>query len=162
MKNFLTHALCILVGFGLSAVLFLQLSKVSSLPWQNDLKVTATYQLQSRGAAAAQANDWASVQFAFQTAQDFQSRLQPKEWGIARPIYAWSTADLVAYTKDSFWMVNTSIIAYSLERQGKAKEAENIYKDLMQKYPSKDKSYFETVAQQSLTAFGKEKAVGRI
>jgi hypothetical protein len=155
MKSFFTHAMCFIVGFCLSAFLLLQLSKVSSLLWQNDLKVTATYQLQLQGASAARDKDWTSVQFAFQAAENLQSEIQPREWGFMRPVYAWSTTGLISYAKDSFWMINTSIIAYSLERQGKAEEAESIYKGLMKKYPAKDRSYFQAVAQQSLAALDK-------
>lgn len=154
MKLFFSHMLFLLLGVCFSAVFFLHLSKISSLPWQNDLKVTATYLLQSQGALAAQENDWAHVQFAFEEAEELQSRLQPKEWGLARPIYAWSTASLVSYANGSFSMVNTSVVAYSLEEQGKASAAESAYQNLIKEYPSRDKAYFRAVAQQSLAAFG--------
>jgi len=142
----------LLIGFFLAALFFLYLSQLSSIVWQNNLKVAATYSLQVDGAKAAQAKDWARVQYAFQTSENIQSNIEPREWVISLPIYAWSTVGLVQYADHAFWLSDMSIVAYSLEQQGKTEEANNIYKMLLQKYPSKDRVYFDAVAQQSLSA----------
>ncbi len=155
MKSFVTHSLCLLIGFFLAAIVFLYMAKISSGVWQNDLKGAVAYSLQVEGARAAQEKDWARVQYAFQASDNIRSNVRPKQWAVSYPIYGWSTAGLVESSSHAFRLSDMSIVAYSLEQQGKSEEASNIYKMLSQMYPSKDRTYFDAVAQQSLSALGR-------
>lgn len=152
MKGFVTHAVSLLVGFFLAAFVFLYLAKLTSIVWQNNLKGSITYLLQVDGAKAAQAKDWAHVQYAFQTSEKIESNVRPREWDVSLPIYGWSTVGLIKYSDHAFWLSDMSVLAYSLEQQGKVEEANNVYKMLSQAYPSKDRTYFDAIAQQSLSA----------
>lgn len=152
MKGFVTHAVSLLIGFFLAAFVFLYLAKLTSVVWQNNLKGSITYLLQVDGAKAAQEKDWARVQYAFQTSEKIESNVTPREWDGSLPIYGWSTVGLIKYSDHAFWLSDTSVLAYSLEQQGKVEEANNVYKMLSQAYPSKDRAYFDAIAQQSLSA----------
>jgi hypothetical protein len=152
MKLFFTHILIFILGGVLGALCILSAAKKTSLVWQDNLKMRIAYNLQQDGARAANEKDWASVQHAFQASQSVQGGASAHEWDLSLPLFGWSIGGLVKDADQTFWLSDNAVMAYALEQQGKSDEANAIYKKLMDKYPGKDKDYFNQVATQSLGA----------
>ncbi|BDU18601.1 tetratricopeptide repeat protein [Dyella sp. GSA-30] len=152
MKSFITHTSIFLLGGIVGALCVLSVAKKTSIVWQDNLKTRIAYNLQQDGARAASEKDWASVQHAFQASQSVQGGASAHEWDFSLPLFGWSISGLVKDADQTFWLSDNAVMAYALEQQGKSDEANAIYKKLTDKYPGKDKDYFNQVATQSLGA----------
>ena len=152
MKYLVTHFLSAAIGFFVAAMLFLFLSSMASVVWQNDIKIRAAFLLQRDGAKAARIGDWPRVEQMFRASGNIQEIVQPTQWDILYPVRGWQLLGLVEYPDRTFSFPNLCIEAYSLKMQGKIEEANGVYARLTKLYPSKDQGYFDAVAQQSLHA----------
>jgi hypothetical protein len=151
MKTILSHAFSFILGLLVAALSLLYLAKSSSLVWQNELKGSAAYSLQIKGAKAASAGNWADTQHEFETSEWLRSDIKPREWKISFPLFGWSVAGLVAGHDSTFSISDKAILAYALDQQGKHAEADSVYQDLLKSDPSKDRSYYTSLAKQDLS-----------
>ncbi|RUL74565.1 hypothetical protein [Dyella choica] len=152
MRTILTHALSGLVGALLATYACLFLSSLASFTWQDELKIRAAYALRQEGARAAQADNWELAGGQFHSASQIALTVATKTWSIGYPIYAWR---LIGFSRDpdeTFLISNLSIEAYSMQKQGRLDAADKIYSELIKNDPSKNRGYFEGVAEQTLSA----------
>ena len=152
MKSFFTHTLIFFLGGAIGALCVLSVAKKTSIVWQDNLKTRIAYNLQQDGAKAASEKDWVGVQHAFQASQSVQTGASAHEWDFSLPLFGWSISGLAKDADQTFWLSDNAVMAYALEQQGKSDQAKAVYKRLTDKYPGKDKDYFNQVATQSLGA----------
>jgi hypothetical protein len=152
MRAILTHILSGLVGAALAAYGCLIFSSLASFTWQDELKIRAAYTLRLEGARAAQANNWVQASGQFYSANQIALTVSPKSWSIKYPLLAWRLIGYVKDPDDTFLISDLAIQAYSMQKQGRSDDADKIYSELIKKDPSKNKEYFEGVAQQTLSA----------
>ncbi|WP_155123111.1 MULTISPECIES: hypothetical protein [Burkholderia cepacia complex] len=151
MRTILTHTLSGLVGAVLAAYACLFFSSLASFTWQDELKIRAAYALRLEGARAAQANNWALASGQFHSASEIALTVGPRTWGIGYPLHAWRLTGFAKDPDDTFLISDLSIEAYSMQKQGNLDGADKIYNELIKKNPSKNKEYFEGVAEQTLS-----------
>jgi len=155
MKAILTHTLCALIGFFLAGLVFLFMSSLTSFAWQDSIKIRASYSLQVAGAKAAQKGDLSLAGHLFFASDIIQSQVHPKQWHIAYPLQGWRSIGLVKDPDDTFYLPDLAVEAYLLEKHGKIDDANIVYAKLLKLEPSKDKTYFRSIAIQMLSAFEK-------
>jgi hypothetical protein len=153
MKLFLTHTFCILAGFFAAGFIFLFFSSMSSLVWQDSIKINASYSLQVEGAKANKRGDFILAENMFQASDIIQSSVKPKTWDMTFPIYGWKKIGLVRYPDTTFSLPDLSVKAYLLEKQGRINDANVVYANLLKTNPSKNKEYFRSIAIQILSEF---------
>ncbi|HEX7814053.1 tetratricopeptide repeat protein [Dyella sp.] len=151
MRSFITHVLTFLLGCVVAAFVVLSLARKTSLVWQDNFKTRIAYTFQQGGARAAEQQDWVGVEYAFQASQAVQNGAAAHEWDISLPLFGWSITGLAKEHDQTFWLVDHAAMAYALAQQGKTDEANAIYKKLADRYPDKDREYFNQVAIQFLS-----------
>ncbi|GAA0709485.1 hypothetical protein [Dokdonella soli] len=144
-----------ILGGGFSA---LWIAQGASKAWAIDAKLLLAQKFRFHAVDAYRLNDWERVQFFYEASNNIAMSDSKGAWSLDFPLYAWSISSIVNDKENLHGLVDESIIALAMERQGKVDEATLKFGDLEKKFPGRTREQLTKIADTTLKTVATEEA----